>query len=336
MQSMTDKTKIWELISDQLTGEETVEVINDLNKSEELKKEYKELQRLWSLTGAADNYTEEEIEQKLRSFELNTLKVFREKGFRYYFLATLKYAAVFILSFVLSWFLLTEHKNNDSKILSEDLVFETLNKQVAKVTLSDGSVVWLNSSSKVVVPGNFFDSDKRDVSLEGEAFFDVAKDSLKPFIVHTSQGSSVKVLGTKFDIDAYSDEKVVTTLFEGSVEIRNEDKILTVLHPGEQAVYFTTTGNVEISKRVDENTTLWKEDVLTFKDEELLSIIPKLERFYHVKIVVDNKNLNQVRLSGRAFKSYSAEEVLDVFKLVSNIRYKVVTNNKGGKIIHIY
>lgn len=334
---MTEKAKIWELISGQLNEEEAIEVVNEIKNSGELRKQYTDLQRIWSLTGAEEYFTDDEIEERLKKFEIDNLDITGKKGIGSYLLSTLKYAAIFILAFVLSWYILNEEqKFSFAELNTKNLIFETLQKQVAKVTLADGSVVWLNSSSKLEVPENFTDLDKRDVILIGEAFFEVTKDSLKPFSVHTLKGTVVRVLGTKFDIDAYADDKVITTLLEGSVEVRNMKKLLTVLHPGEQAVYYTSSGVVEISKEADKNITIWKEDLLTFKNEELSSIVPKLEKFYHVSIVVDDEKMNKQRLSGRAFRSYTVEQVLDVFRLVSNIRYKVIVDDKGKKTIHIY
>ncbi len=334
---MTDKAKIWELISDQLNEEEAIEVLNEINSSGELKKQYKDLQRVWSLTGGEEYFTDEEIEDRLRKFEINRFNISGKKRIGQYLLATLKYAAIFILAFILSWYMLNEDQSSSvAKLNTKNLIFETLQKQVAKVTLADGSVVWLNSSSKLEVPESFTNLNKRDVVLTGEALFEVTKDSLKPFSVHTLKGAVVRVLGTKFDIDAYADDKVITTLLEGSVEVRSMKELLTVLHPGEQAVYYTSSGVVEVNKYEDKNITIWKEDVLTFKDEELSSIVPKLEKFYHVSIEVDNEKMNKQRLSGRAFRSYTVEQVLDVFRLVSNMKYKVIVDDKGKKTIHIY
>jgi len=333
---MTDKVKIWELITEQLSEKEAEKVFNDINNSEELKRKYVELQRIWSLTGAGEAFSEEEINERLREFELKNLNIGTAHSGSY-FLPVVKYAAVFAISFVVSWLLIKNDKISRSNISGKnDLVFETLKDQVAKAILPDGSVVWLNSSSKLEVSVGFFSSGTRDVQLSGEALFEVSYDPGSPFIVHTKQGSAVRVLGTKFDVDAYSSEKVITTLFEGSVELNSNHKILAVLKPGEQAVYFTSTGNVEINRDASDNVFIWKENVLVFKDEELQYLIPKLEKFYHVKIVVDKPELKKVRLSGRAFRSYSIEEVFDVFKLVSAIRYKVSVDNDGNKTIHIY
>jgi ferric-dicitrate binding protein FerR (iron transport regulator) len=333
---MTDKAKIWELITEQLSEKEAESVFNDINNSEELKRQYVELQRIWSLTGAGETFSDAEIEERLDKLKLDNLNGSskRSGGF---FLSALKYAAVFAISFVVSWLLIKEmNVSKDDAVEKKDLVFETFKNQVAKATLPDGSVVWLNSSSKLEISDGFFSSGMRDVQLTGEALFEVSYDKECPFIVHTKQGSAIRVLGTKFDVDAYSSEKVITTLFEGAVELKRNERVLAVLKPGEQAVYFTNTGKVEINRGVSENVFVWKENVLVFKDEELQSLIPKLEKFYHVRIFVDKPELNNVRLSGRAFKTYSIEEVLDVFKLVSDIRYKVKTDSSGNKTIHIY
>ena len=334
---MTDKVKIWEFISGQISEDEEKEVIRDISNSETLKQQYKELLKIWSLTGAEDRFTDEEIEDKLRLIEVNSFIDTKKRDFKYYSLAVLKYAAVFIIAFTLSWFLINEEKETgNGQAKNNDLTFEALQGQIAKAILSDGTIVWLNSNSKLEVHGSFATRDERNVFLRGEAFLEVAKDPQKPFFVHTEQGPVIKVLGTKFDVDAYSDEKVVTTLIEGSIELRDLDKLLVVLKPGEQAVFYSKDRTVRINKNPSKNVSLWKEEVITFKDEKLSSIVLKLEKLYHVNIVVDDEKLNDIRLSGRAFREHSVEEVLDVFKMISNIRYKVYTNDKGEKTIHIY
>ena len=334
---MTNKAKIWELITDQLSEEEAAEVMKDISNSDELRREFVELQRVWSLTGGEDAFSDSEVEDRLRSIDLRNLDIKREKNGGRFFLSLLKYAAVFAVSFVVSWFLLENVKGSKKDVAeNREVSFETLKNQVARATLPDGSVVWLNSNSSISLPDGFSSIEKRNVELRGEALFEVAKDPEKPFIVHTIQGPAVKVLGTKFDIDAYSSDKVITTLYEGSVELRGNNEILAVLKPGEQAVYYPGTGKVEVNRGAYSNVSIWKEDVLTFKDEQLSDIVPKLERFYHVDIIVDKESLNDLHLSGRAFKTYSIEEVLDVFKMVSDIRYKVSVDKKGNKTIHIY
>ncbi|NPA36784.1 MAG: FecR family protein [Chlorobi bacterium] len=332
---MTNKAKIWELITNQLSQNEEEEVLNDIYNSTELQKQYKELLKIWSLSEGNERFSDEEINSRFRNFTYH--KDNKRTDIKQLFISTLKYAAVFILALAIGkTFFNKQVKVPGQKVADKKIVFETEERQVAKVTLSDGSVVWLNGNSKIQIPDNPEAQNTRDVYLQGEGFFEVVKDSARPFSVHTEQGPVIKVLGTKFDVDAYSSDKVITTLLEGSVELQNNMNTLAVLKPGDRAVHNIKTGQVEISNSNSKYITLWKEKIFTFKNEEFASIIPKLENFYQVKIVLKNKKLGKQKVSGRAMKNYSIEQVLNAFTMVTNIRYKISIADNGKQTIYIY
>jgi transmembrane sensor len=185
---------------------------------------------------------------------------------------------------------------NDSK--SQKLVYNELKIPFGKtfqVVLSDGTKVHLNSGSALKYPVQFIKGNKRMVFLTGEAYFEVSKDKLHPFIVH-SNGMDVRVLGTKFNVTSYPEDKVINTvLVEGSVQVynRNDPEHQSTIVPGEKAALDRTSKNISISKVDIDLYTAWTSGRLVFKGVRFKDMILKLERTYNVSISCNNKNLNE-------------------------------------------
>ncbi|EDM36272.1 putative anti-sigma factor [Pedobacter sp. BAL39] len=148
-----------------------------------------------------------------------------------------------------------------------------------RVRLPDGTEVWLNSQSSLRYPTSFESLDERRVEFAGEGYFEVAKDQAHPFIVK-SNGQTVKVLGTHFNINNYADEQATkTTLLEGSVQLNGQ----TILKPGEQAT-LPASGKISISQIDVDEAVAWKNGRFNFADENIESIMRKLERWYNVEV----------------------------------------------------
>lgn len=184
--------------------------------------------------------------------------------------------------------------------------------------LADGTVVTLNADSKIHYPDHFTGKE-RQVSLEGEAFFEVAKDSLKPFVVKT-KGIDVRVLGTIFNLKAYPDENEQTTLVQGSVEVLF-DKQQVLLCPGEQVTRVGEELNVE---QVDVMPYIaWKDERFVFENEPLEGVLKKLERWYNITVFVQNSSLHGMRFTGNLPKYESINKVLNVLALTTNIKFEL-------------
>jgi ferric-dicitrate binding protein FerR (iron transport regulator) len=153
-----------------------------------------------------------------------------------------------------------------------------------QVLFQDGTRVWLNSDTRLKYPLEF-KGNKREVKLEGEAYFVVHKNARKPFFVHTNS-LSVKVTGTSFDVKAYKDENTVTTtLDEGKVSLIGESsQEEATLLPGQRALYSNTNKQLTISKTSDVIYSNWKTYKITFKDTPMSEVVKTLERWYNVKI----------------------------------------------------
>ena len=201
-----------------------------------------------------------------------------------------------------------------------------------QVVLSDGSLVWLNSGSSLSSPA-VFDSRSRNVELKGEAYFDVVKNEKIPMIVSTSD-LKVKVYGTKFNMNAYPEEKQIKiTLEEGIVTIipgnsREEHQ----LSPGYTASYKVENQKLQITKVGDMNSyTGWKDGKLLFHDETFAEIIKRLERWYNVDIQLTDSSLGTYTLYATFFDE-SIEQILDIFSrsIPIKIEYLKRVKNQNG------
>ena len=170
---------------------------------------------------------------------------------------------------------------------------ETLTGMEYTLALSDGSLVYLNAETSVKYPVVFGESE-RMVELDGEAYFEVAKDASRPFIVRMN-GVDVKVTGTSFNARAYRNEgKVVTTLIEGRVEVNGK-----AIVPGEQARYEVGNGDLEIAKVDVEHFVAWKEGYFVFRNERLEDVMRTLARWYKVEYYFIDEASKDVKIGAR-------------------------------------
>lgn len=195
--------------------------------------------------------------------------------------------------------------------------------------LPDGTKVWLNSGSSISFPSNF-DNKSRSVKLIGEAYFDVKKDKI-PFLVETS-GFTVKVLGTDFNVMAYKDELASVTLERGKVELQKEGKSLGFINPGQQAHFVDGSNNLAIDTVNPEIFTSWKEGRLIFQAEPLVLLAKRLERWYNLKINIEDKSLNGLKVTGK-IELESFSEVLGLLELTLPIDYQY---SKSERTLTIY
>jgi len=198
------------------------------------------------------------------------------------------------------------------------------------VTLSDGSKIWLNSKSKLRFPFKFSDKERR-VWLEGEACFNVSKDSI-PFIVSTDN-QNITVLGTIFNITAYSEDNFVTTaLLSGSVKVENFLKDSTIyLEPGECATYHKENWKFEKYSDDVQLYTLWKEGVFKFQDERLEDIVKILKRWYHFDVYYENEEIKNMRFNVIALKNNPLDNVFKLLQSTTSFRY-----SRDGNQFHLF
>ncbi|MCT4601449.1 MAG: DUF4974 domain-containing protein [Marinifilum sp.] len=193
-----------------------------------------------------------------------------------------------------------------------------------QLTLADGTQVWLNSESTLRYPVSFI-GKKREVELKGEAYFQVAHNTQKTFIVNTKE-MNVAVLGTSFNVSAYPDDETIhTTLVDGSVRVHNNIGVSNekLLVPNQQFVYSKTSNQVRINTVNSKFYAAWKDGVFTFVDEPLPSIMKKLERWYNIRVFFQGQDVQNLRFSGKLKRFKSCNEVLEVISKTSHIEFDI-------------
>jgi hypothetical protein len=200
----------------------------------------------------------------------------------------------------------------------------------SKITLSDGTTVWLNAGSRLVYPSVFVEKT-REVLLFGEAFFEVTENKDRPFVVKTS-ALAVKVLGTSFNVSAYPDDKTIqTVLEEGSVAIRKngaqffENDI--ILKPNQLASFNKGTNESKIYDVDTEYYTVWTEGLLSFDEVDLSRIIKKVERYYNVEMIYTDPALGATKITGKLDLNQNTDEVFEYIGKVSLTTIEKISNN---------
>lgn len=218
----------------------------------------------------------------------------------------------------------------------EKLVYNSLivpRGKIFKIILSDGTKVWLNADTKITYPQKFLATeDTRTVVLDGEAFFEVAHNKEKPFIVK-SNDLEIEVLGTRFNVSSYaSSDQISTTLVEGSVKINNSmDSIPElILKPSYQAAFNKNSEKLEVFKVNTTDFTAWMDNKILFKNEPFKDLILNIERAYNVNVINQIPELENERFTGE-FDEENIEDVIKTFSSRLDFRYKI-----ENKTITIY
>ncbi len=261
-----------------------------------------------------------------------TIKIRRFKKLN----AMLKYAAIIILAFGTG---LVFRPSSKIEKIETDIRYSEIRVpfgQMSQVVLSDGTKIWLNSGTTIRYPEQFA-ADSRSVTINGEAYFEVAKMAHKPFTVNSSD-LKIEVLGTSFNISAYQeDQESAVTLVEGKVNAQSLDgKSMINLIPGQLATKNKNNSNIAI-KEVDTNFyKAWIEGRIFFDDEPLGQIANKLDRWFNVKITFDNEKLKSHRFTGTILKNKPVDQIMQALELLAPIKFKHEINATGKDRIIIY
>lgn len=199
--------------------------------------------------------------------------------------------------------------------------------QRAGITLPDGTIVHLNSESKLTYTPEF-NGKLREVSLEGEAFFEVTPNKEKPFIVKTSV-FDVEVLGTSFNVSVYNDENIVeTALIEGKVKLtmNGYPSKPVYLTPSQKFVYSRNEQKGNISIMEEDSELAWKQGILAFNAVPLTEVFKRMERWYGVTIHYDKENLVNDKFTGQ-FKLISIQEMMNILRIHYNLKFKIENND---------
>jgi ferric-dicitrate binding protein FerR (iron transport regulator) len=234
-------------------------------------------------------------------------------------------AATFLMVAVAAGYLLT--RDAVGVPLLKTLSFneaKTVRGEKRHLVLQDGTDVWLNANSVFRYPDSFSGSKKREVYLEGEAFFDVSHNEEKPFVVNAS-GLSIKVLGTAFNVRSYAGDPVVeTTLVRGKVTLATSDENpaeSVTLRPNQKALFSKNSRKIALEEAANaETVTGWRNGWMIFDNKPFSYIKETLERWYNVTIDMQDEKSLSCTFTAR-FKDKSLEEVLEIFRNTESINY---------------
>jgi transmembrane sensor len=246
-----------------------------------------------------------------------------------------KWAAVYLAIFISLVVVYQIHNKNISiPVEATDIVYiEKSTPEVVKTQtwLPDGTKVWLNSSSSIQFPEHF--KEQRIVYLHGEAFFDVVKDTLRPFTVVTSH-AEVEVLGTSFNVNAFGDLKAeLISLVSGSVYVKSKNSgDIKEISPGQQIYFDLESETMELRKVNINDFVAWKDGWLIFKNAGVNEIIGKLERWYGVKIELVNRPASSWNVNGY-FQDQTLETVLKRLSFSKDFEYSIKGKNVKIKFL---
>lgn len=219
----------------------------------------------------------------------------RKKRTRVVFMELLRIAAVILVMFLVGGYIYV--RKMEEIRLANNIVTVPVGQRV-NLQLPDGTSVWLNASSEIIYPA-YFSGSTREIHLNGEAYFEVEHNASKPFIVHT-ETFDIKVLGTKFNVEAYKGmEGFTTALMEGSVEVtdrKNKDKSVR-LYPAQKVAF----RNGELCKSPIDNYDVyrWREGLICFKETRFADLMRQLEKNYGVRILINNEAVKEKVFSGK-------------------------------------
>ncbi|OFY41674.1 MAG: hypothetical protein A2X18_10100 [Bacteroidetes bacterium GWF2_40_14] len=318
MENRIDTELILKYISGLASDDEKNQVLDWIDQNDENKKLYSQLKNYWVLEGIKSLDASKETSESKASFRNNKRKYYTSLSEIY------RIAAVLILALSLfgAYMLFgNKEKEEDKQVMA---TFEYIVNTGVKgiVNLPDGSKIWLNSSSSIKCPEKF-SSDKREIEIEGEGYFEVVSDKNWPMYVKTSKGYTVKVTGTSFNLSSYSnDNKLIVTLISGKISLLHQDKKEIIMHPAEELVIPDEQKPTLVKNANIEYNTAWKEGYLLFDDSPMDEVIKKMERWYGVKFTINNSSILNYRFTAN-FKSESITQVLEILRLSSNIKYNI-------------
>jgi len=335
-----DKDKIWSHISRRISGEETAEDANHVDKwiaeKSENKQTYNILNEIWNFRPSSSRKYHslfKSIKRRIAVHENSPIRPFYTTTF-------FKAAAIIILILFsnLMVYLIQEKTKSEQIIAWHEIVVPRGNRM--KVVLPDSSIVWINNETKFKYTSNF--SNNRVVELSGEAYFNVHHDSNHPFVVKVGN-QQIKVLGTRFSVNAYPEDKLIeTSLISGSVEFEPNQAIngksSFLLKPGYSMFYDKQNNAISQQKIQSSYYEYWENGMYAFKDESLESLSVKIKRIFNVEIVFEDDFLKNKTYTGtinindnififmEAIRRTSVEPI--EYKFNKNIIYVKLKTNK--------
>jgi len=265
--------------------------------------------------------------------EFSGKKISTKRRKKRFFSVFITVAIIFIFSFVSIYYFALREQPQAVNVFNEKI---TQPGQKSILTLFDGTKITLNAGSKLRYPTHFGESS-REVYLEGEAYFEVVRNTKKPFIVHTGKISTT-VLGTKFNVTAYPDmEKIKVSLVEGKVSVsgtnKNKKRFKVNLVPKQQYVFDMKRKSGKVKEFNILKEIGWKDNTFIFDNDPLDTVLRKLGRAFGVKLEVADKNAKDYKLKAN-FQNESFWTIIETIKYATELDYVIVSkNNELEKVI---
>lgn len=307
-----------------LTTEEQTQLFQDIKKDAGLRKQFQQYQNLYVLLDLLPTQTDtEKGEKSYADFIEKNRKITQSIRLPKFF----KYTAAMALLILSTWWITYSFISSSHKIESNTLYIPP--GQRACLTLHDGTMVWLNAKSTLTYPARF-SKNKREVTLVGEAFFDVSPNQSVPFIV-TLNDITIKVHGTAFNVMNYPKaECIQASLLSGSIEVQNtSSKQKVTLRPNQEVLI--SNNIMEVSEIKQPAYFLWKDGIYSFEKERFADIIQKLELYYDIRIIVTEPEIYDFVYTGKFRQQDGIDEILRIIQKIHS--FKIDRNREKNIII---
>ena len=317
----TDRNTIEELLPRYCEGvateEERLQVEMWMSESDENRRMAKQIHALYLATDTVHIMTKVDTEKALTKVK-SRMTGNRQRKTTWWEWAQRAAAVLFIPLLVT---LMVQHWGGSEQELAQMMEVKTNPGMMTSLTLPDGTLVFLNSESTLSYPSRF-DSDTRNVTLQGEAYFQVASDKSSPFIIEMGK-VQVQVLGTSFNLRAYQDEEMIqTTLVEGRVCMFTDKKRI-LLYPNEQGAIELKTGNL-VKKQVDVQAYIgWKNGRFIFERQTLEDIMRTLSRWYDVQVVFQSEKARHIEFTGNLRRYDDFGQIVSMLALACLAKFNV-------------
>jgi len=329
MTDMNRKEEIWDLVTGNISGDKRREILSVIKNDKEAEAEYNEVKNTWALLSSTKEMPVKEANEMYSRFkgQLPSGSYTRSRRLN----NLLKYAAIFILGVAITSLSVyfTESKGwlGPDREFIQSVVADK--GQISKVILPDSSVVWINSGSKITYNSKFGENNRK-IELVGQAFFQAAHNAEIPLVVDVN-GFLVKVLGTKFDVNAYSEEKNIQVVLEsGRVELHqaSDHDFKYTLSPGEMATFNPENKKLTIDKVMPELFSSWKEGVLIFRDKPMAEVLDELQRRYNIDIEVKDQDIYKSVFTAR-LSDEPLEKVLKSMEFSCSVKATLIRDPKN-------
>lgn len=320
---MSRREQIIKLITGNISSEERDNFLNEIDKKGDLKQEYLKYLNLWKLTSLGSSPTS--FVKKNKQFEKFWRKKSRSTRAMIIIRGFLRYAAIFVAAGILLY--LYQYTTDNNLFEGKDTVIqeyrlETNYGSISTLHLKDGSTIWLNSNSKILITEL---KKKHIVQLKGEAFFDIIHNKKRVFQINVGDLLIIDK-GTRFNISAYPEENISrTVLIEGEIELRNKTKNSRVLlNPGEGYVYHRKSKVAELIQADGTVESSWKDGKFIFIDKTLRQICNDLAKWYNVEFIISNPALAETRYTCILKRTTTVNQIMKLLKTTSNIDYEII------------